>query len=208
VAERDILALLREREVVAQESSDATPVRAARDRRVEPHEARVVDDVHLPPDDGQGVALPHEPAVAEVALLGRVARGGPTVDDAQHRPAAPVRDLQKQGAVSLARVLGREDEEVGGELDLAIRAARGVLQIDDAAIVEVPGLDREVDAAGDLLVGPARAERPAVQDIGPRGDLEASDPCTGRRGRGEKQAEEEHHPDPDTDGSHGDAQYR
>src|SRR5262249_53952563 len=72
---------------------------------------------------------------------------------------AAVVDIVENRPVALGRILGRQDVEVGRELDLAGAVARREIQVDDRLIARVLGIDGEADDARDFLIGPGVAER-------------------------------------------------
>ena len=68
-------------------------------------------------------------------------------------------DLEQHRAVALLRVNRAKDVEVGREVHAAICAACRVFEIDDARVVLVGRIERELDRAGEFLVRPDLSER-------------------------------------------------
>ena len=94
----------------------------------------------------------------------------------------------------LAAIDRLQDEQVGGEVDLAVRPPGGVLEVDDRLVVAVGRVERELDRAGELLVGPRVAERLAAGHRRPRGDGDLRD-LGERRTRNTSEREREQNPE-------------
>ena len=74
------------------------------------------------------------------------------VEAAQQPLAAAVGHLDERDAVGPAHVGWSHQIEVGGELDLALRVDRRLIEVDDDAVARVFRIDREMRRAEDLLV--------------------------------------------------------
>ena len=97
------------------------------------------------------------------------------IEAPQQSLAPAVGDLEQHRAVALLRVNRAKDVQVGGEVHAAIRAACRVLEIDDARVVLVGRIERELDRAGELLVRPDLPERLASGNDGSIGDRHLRD---------------------------------
>ena len=111
------------------------------------------------------------------------------VELAQHGDAAAVVDLVEQGAVA-ARGLGRaQHQEIGGEDDAAVGAARGELEVGDRRVGGSLRIEREEGAPAQLLVRARRSERRAARERFARKNLNALDLGDGRRDEDDKEGE-------------------
>jgi hypothetical protein len=79
------------------------------------------------------------------------------VEDAD-RHAAAVDDVDQGDAVPALRVARHEHHELAPGFDLAGGVAWCLVDVDDLAVVRVGGIEGEVDAAGEPLVGTGVAE--------------------------------------------------
>ena len=121
-------------------------------------------DIELPSDPHERVSLFHQEAVAEVGrgswILTSVRAA---IEAPEESLAPPIGDLEQQRAVAFLRVNRAQDIEIGGEVHAAICAACRVLEIDDARVVLVGGIERELDRAGELLVRPDLIRTPGLR---------------------------------------------
>ena len=149
--------------------------------------------VELPPDPDQRVSLAHEEAVSHLRRSRRVRAARRPIEAPQHPLVAAIGNLEQQHAVAARGVDRLQDEQVGGEVHLAVRLRGGVDQVHDALVVPVARIDRELDPAHQLLVGPGRAERLPVGDRHPRRDGHLRDlgPRRTRRAEREQHGEED-----------------
>ncbi len=113
---------------------------------------------------------PKSAAASWILTSGRAA-----IEAAQQPLASSIGDLEQQRAVALLRVNRTKDVQVGREVDAPICAARGVLEVDDARVVLVGGIERELDRAGELLVRSDLSKRLASGDDGAIGDRHLRD---------------------------------
>ena len=160
IGERRVVGALREYEVASHQSGNPSPVVGGH-RHVHAHGARACGYIPLPSHPQQREALPHQRPVAELRLGGRIERRRGLLEGDQHRLAATIADLVEQPAVAAPRIDRFQQVEVGARLDLAPPVARPQFEIDDEGIGWRFGIEREVDAADQLLVRPGRAEWPA-----------------------------------------------
>jgi hypothetical protein len=73
---------------------------------------------------------------------GIVAAGGGVVEAGEDRLAATVAGLVEDRAVALGEIERLEDVEVGGVLDLPLRVARRLVEVDDGCVERVGGIER------------------------------------------------------------------
>ena len=128
-------------------------------RRVDPEQRG--GDVDLPSDPHQRVAVAHQQAVAEIGVGGRIVAWRGPIEPSQQRSTATVRDLEQQNAVALRRIRRAKHIEVGREAHAAIRITWRVIQIDDAGVVRIGRIQRELDPADEPFVRPAWFRRTA-----------------------------------------------
>jgi len=109
------------------------------------------------PDDGPAAA--QRKAVAEVRHLLRIVDALRAVGDvAEQHLAAAIVDLVEDAAVATAWVLGPQDEEVGGILDLAALVERSLVDQRDLFVAARLGVDLALGDADHALIGPDVAE--------------------------------------------------
>src|SRR5262249_18848812 len=83
-------------------------------------------------------------------------------EETQRQLVAAVVHVVEDGAVTFRRVLRREDEDVGLELDEAVAGARRQRQIDDQPVTRVRWIDREARDGDDPFIRAHVAERRAA----------------------------------------------
>ena len=118
VSERNFLHHLRRHEVAAEQPTDRLPL-VPRDRRVKTQRA-LAGSIPLPSERYHAVAVAQQPSVSGVVRSVPVA----AIDQADDACPAAVRDLEQQGTITLAGILGPQGHEVGGELDLSVVQVR------------------------------------------------------------------------------------
>lgn len=145
------------------------------------HAHAAFGDVPLPAHPKEGEALVHEGGVAEIGGGAGVGGVAAFLEDAEEGLAAAVADFIEEAVVGAGGVDGFEEEEIGGEGDFIGCHARGVAggegQVDDGGVGGQGGVEREMDFAGDFLVGAGEGEGLAVEDWGSGGDAEVGDSC-------------------------------
>src|SRR5262249_36540631 len=96
------------------------------------------------------------------ALGRRVVASAAAIEETQSQLVAAVVDVVEDGPVALRRILGREQEDVGLELNLALPIARSQVEVNNRAVVSVVGVDGKPSDADDLLVRAGIPERLAA----------------------------------------------
>src|SRR5581483_121360 len=132
------------------------------DGRLEQHAAIAREDLADPAAPDDGIAAAHEEAIAFDAGLVEVVAAAGEVEVAQEQLVAAIVDVVKRRPVALGRVLGSEDGDVRGELDLALGVARRLVEIDDDLVVGIRGIDGEMGDGRDFLIRARVAERLAA----------------------------------------------
>ena len=136
--------------------------------------------VALPAARDDGVAAPHQEAVAHVDGRVRVGvgaehRASGAVEVGDGHGVAAVDDVQDEPAARAGTADGKEDRDVRGELHTTGVVAGRPLDVGDARIRPVERIDREVEPAPELLVGSGVAEEHAIGEQPAQRDLEARD---------------------------------
>ena len=158
--------------------------------------------VEFPADPHQREAVAHQQAVAEMFGLHRIGRCGAAIEGASAVPCR--RDSRSRTApIPEARAgsCGARMKRSAENSTRPARIARREIDIGDRLVMRIGRIELEENGAGDLLVGPGRAEPLAVGDHGARGDRDAGDVRPGRLGqrrdeaaRQEQSAGEVRHP--------------
>src|SRR5262249_13807139 len=82
--------------------------------------------------------------------------------EAQGQLVAAVVDIIEEGAVALAGILRRQDDDIGLELDLAVGIARRPVEIHNRLVAWMLRIEGEAGDAGDLHIRTAIPETDAV----------------------------------------------
>ena len=136
-----------------------------RDRDLQAQRARRGRHVKLPADPDEREPLPQQKAVAKVGRRRGIGGEAAAVEEAERRLSAPVADVDEHDAAAPGGVLRPKQHEGGRGLHEAVSAPRRALEVDDAGVRRVPGIEREVDDAGELLVRAGRPEGLAAEDV-------------------------------------------
>ena len=161
------------REVAPHEAFDGT-VAIARDRRFEPQEARLARHVELPADPDDGQSQPHQEPVAQLGLARRVVAPIRAVEVRERGLATTVADLDERHARP-RHALRAQDHEGRARLDESGGVPRGALEVHDATVGAIRGIEGEVDHAGELLVSAGGAERAPAEEVHARLDRDVPD---------------------------------
>ena len=110
--------------------------------------------------------------------------------------AAAVRDLEQQHAVAPGGIHRLQDEEIGCEVDLAVRPCGRMFEVDDRLVVPVGRIERELDRSHQLLVGPVVPNGWPSATGRPRGDVTFVTSANAEPGTNEQEREQnpEHEP--------------
>src|SRR5262249_6580309 len=144
-----------------------------RGRRIERHQAAASWNIELPSDPDERVALPHEEAVAEIRIGGRVEHPRCAVEIVKDVLAPSVEDGEQHGAICARGVLRSKDVEIGRKGHAPGRIARRLVEIDDDLVAGMLGIDREEDLADELLVRSMGAKRLAAENVRARRNLDS-----------------------------------
>ena len=125
----------------------------ARDWQSHRQAARAGAYVALPAGPDDGVASPHQEAVAGVFRRGRSVVVNGVVEELEAAHVAAIVDVVKDAAVAAFQVDGLEHVDVRGVLDQAVWIPRCVLEVDHGTELWSGGVDGEVDTARQQLVG-------------------------------------------------------
>ena len=130
----------------------------ARHRQVEQHASVAGQQIALPGGAHHGVSAPEEEPVARIFQRnGIVGRRG--IVEELHRPQVASVAVIEEDAFVPARRIGRlQDDHVGNELNQTLGVGRCLIQVDDARLRRVRGIDCEMSAAGQALIGAGSAE--------------------------------------------------
>ena len=123
---------------------------------IEPHQpGRIRRDVPLPSQPQQRESLFQEKVVSELSRRARIGRGSgfSQVEGRQHSLSPAVRHLEENRAVVSGRL---EHVEIRREFDQSLLVPRAVIDVGNDAVRREPGIDSEVNLAGDLCVRPGR----------------------------------------------------
>ena len=117
-------------------------------------------DIELPSDKHHRVAVPHEQPITDAAVAGVA-----PVERAQEIHHAAIRDLEQQDAVAFCRIGRAKHVQVGREAHPPIGITSRMIEVDDADVVRIGRIQRELDAADKPLVRPRGSEGlPACHD--------------------------------------------
>jgi hypothetical protein len=109
-------------------------------------------DVELPPDHHQRVSLAHQIAVAEIGGRHRIDRARRAIESCQESDASSVDHLEQQDTVASCRIHRSQDHKVGCEVNTTVSCPVGTIEIDDAPVLRIEGIESELDRASQLLV--------------------------------------------------------
>jgi hypothetical protein len=110
-------------------------------------------DVELPAHPDEREPQTHEQGVSQVCGAGRIDPVGAPVEVGQGRLAAAVADLQQPYTATGAGPLGPQHHEPGPRLHRPGPVGGGLVQVHDASVVGVTGIEPEADAPRELLLG-------------------------------------------------------
>ena len=113
------------------------------------------DEVALPSGPHDGVALPHQEAVAGVGNAQRIGGTRGIVERPQSRPVATVVDVVQDPLAAARQVDRLQDVDVAGELNESTTVARSVVQVDDVGVMRASAGSR------------AKPTRPVKRSYGP-----------------------------------------
>jgi hypothetical protein len=166
IGEQEVRHRLRRLEIHVDSAPQRTAIGAGLGS-VEPEQGGQLRHVALPAARDDRVAVAHQKAVTGVD--GRVGVGVRTDDRARgvvevrHRDGvAAVHHVDDHAAVGARAIDGQQDRHVGGELDAAASIARRQVDVGDAPVGLVRGVDGEAEPALQLLVRSDVAERATV----------------------------------------------
>ena len=142
-------------------------------------------DVELPSDPHQRVTVLHEQAITEIAVGGRIVARPPRLNRPNRTHDAAVRDFEEQDAVALRRIRRSKHVQIGREAHAAIGITSRMIEIDDADVVRIGRIQRELDAADEPLVWPGGSEGLPTRHSRSRRDGDARD-LGGRRATDER----------------------
>jgi hypothetical protein len=144
---------------------DGLAVRVERLGRLEAHQAGLALDVPLPAAHGHRPAPPHQEAVADVDVVGRRQRRQPRREPIERHPdpQATVHDEVQQAPIGPPRVGRLQQDEIRPEPDPSAVVARRFVEVDNALVRRVRGIDGEMQPAVDALV--VERERTATGDL-------------------------------------------
>ncbi len=182
VSERNFLHHLRRHQVAAQQPMDRLSL-VPGDRSVQA-QCALADSIPLPSKRHHAVAVAQQPSVSSVRRSVPVT----PVDQADDASPPAVRNLQQQGTVALAGILGSQGHEVGGKLDRTVVQVHGLVEIDDAPVVRICDWYRKKDTPGELLIGARIAKCLAARNLLPRGNINANYPGVEQRETEEQKA--------------------
>ena len=121
-------------------------------------------DVELPAEERHGESLFEKEAVAEIPRLGRQVTLLGAAHDRERLIAAAIDDFEEHAAPRPVGLFGPEEQEVRGELDLAVGILRSEVDVGDGAIGRQPRVDRKMHAADHPLV---RADIVSTSHVNP-----------------------------------------
>ena len=177
VAERMLHHLLVHDKVGADQTGDRLIRGSFHDRRIQPHQTRLIAHIPLPTDPHQCHTTSHQETVTEFFRGRGIRRPFGILHHAQHPFAAAIRDLDECGAARSRRLLRLKNVNVGGELDLALCVARRFLQINDDSVRRGIRLYREENLADQLLIRAGVTKSFSRKDVRTRKNLNAFDAC-------------------------------
>jgi hypothetical protein len=102
-----------------------------------------------------------------VSGRGRIAAAGSAIEPSKDSLVPPIGDLEEQHTVALGTIDRLQDEQVCGEVNLAVWSLLRVLQVDDRFVVTVRRVESELDRPDQLLVRTGIAERLPVGNDDP-----------------------------------------
>jgi hypothetical protein len=96
--------------------------------------------------------MAHEKTIAWIERRHGIERPWRTVEEAQHRLATTIDDIEQETTVSACRIEGLEHGEVGGKAHLACGVTRCEVEIRNHAVAGVRWIDHEMHHAFKKLV--------------------------------------------------------
>src|SRR6185369_3404116 len=175
MSERNFLHHLRRHQVAAQQPTDRLSL-VPGDRSVQT-QCALAGSIPLPSKRHHAVAVAQQPSVSGVRRSVPVT----PVDQADDASPPAVRNLQQQGTVAPAGLLGSQGHEVSGKLDRTVVQVHCLVEIDDAPVVQICDRYRKEDASGELLIGARIAKCLAARNLLPRGNINANYPGVEQR---------------------------
>jgi hypothetical protein len=128
-------------------------------------------DIELPAEKRDGETLFEQKAVTQIPRFRRQVALLRAAQDGERLIASAIDDLEEHGPSRLTRILGPEEQQVGGEPDFPVGVARRAIEIRDGAIGRECRIDGEVHAPDHPLVrAPViAAAHVDADDLGGRG---------------------------------------
>ncbi len=163
----------------ADRAGDRTPVLGGY-RQIEEHAPVARQHVALPGEPRDGIAAPHQEAVAGMDELERIVARRGVVEELQRALVAAIAVVEEEPPVAARQLDRLQDHEIGDETNAPVAVARRLGEIGDAALRGRRRIDREMCPPDQPLIGADAAEGMAAGKGAAIGDGEFDDILHGR----------------------------